>query len=71
MNFLLEIKAMIILCEPICKFKECIILYVKIKFCMSNSVVIIFIMQFHELEHGSKDTYSSKHFQICLDPENI
>lgn len=38
---------------------------------MSNSVVIIFIMQYHELEHGSKDTHLSKHFQVCLDPESI
>lgn len=38
---------------------------------MSNSVVIIFIMQFYELEHGLKDTYSSKHFQVCFDPERI
>lgn len=71
MNLILEIKAKIILCEPICKFKECIILYFKTKFCMSNSVVIIFIMQFHELEHGSKDSYVSKHFQVCFDPERI
>ena len=47
--------------------KAVIVLYFKIKFCISNSVVTIFIGQFHELEHELENTNSSEHF----DPEGI
>lgn len=43
MSLILEIKAKIILYEPVCNFKECTILYFKIKFFISDGVVIIYL----------------------------